>query len=52
MTEKEQRLIAKAEKAKWWDEVPDEELTDTDEAREILHRTSSYLYHREEGIDI
>lgn len=49
MTENDQRLVAEAKKAQWWYEVPDEELADTLEAREILHQTSSALYHREEG---
>ena len=35
----------------WWD-VPDENLAESEEAREILHRRRSYLYHREEGNDI
>lgn len=32
-----------------WYLVPDENLAESEEAREILHRRSTYLYHREEG---
>ncbi|MBR0064110.1 MAG: hypothetical protein IJQ06_00770 [Paludibacteraceae bacterium] len=35
-----------------WYLVPDEELAESKEAREILHRRRTYLYHREEGNDI
>lgn len=35
-----------------WYLVPNENLAESEEAREILHRRSVYLYHLEEGHNI
>lgn len=55
MSPHDQALVDKAHAVTnpidWWD-VPDENLAESEEAREILHRRRSYLYHREEGNDI
>ena len=35
-----------------WHCVPDENLAESVEAREILHKRRVYLYHKEEGYGI
>lgn len=55
MSPHDQALVDKAMSVtnphRWWD-VPDENLAESEEAREILHRRSVYLYLKEEGNDI